>query len=350
MTSDVLDIKRMLSRRYLFGNGGPSGGSGAASWSMAAAQAAKTGSVHAVGIGRKVVAGRPDGATAVKLYVDRKQPVANLDPAMRLPGEIDGIPTDVIASPRAALCPLQPQPPQPCSVQRQKHLRPLIAGTSIGHAGDIAGTLAYFCRSTRAGDDPQRVYVLSNKHVLSPINSGRPGSAIYQPGSLDRGTGPDKIAELTRYVPLNLSGGMSHIDAAIAELLEDIAWRSELCSIGAINGTMNGKDTMPVRLHGRTTGYVEGHIADESLDALVQVTNGMKSCVTLFQNLLRIEPDAGYSAIAPKGNSGSLIVDRDSPAAVGLLFAGGGENGSDGTCGLAHPIDRVLTTLEIAFV
>ncbi|WP_407530485.1 hypothetical protein [Methylobacterium oryzisoli] len=344
MTSDLLEIKRMLSRRYLLG-GETGSATGAASWSAAAARASENSGVHAVGIGRKMAGGRLDGVTAVKLYVDRKQPAAKLDTGMRLPAEIDGIPTDVIESPRAVL-----SASQPCSVQRQAHLRPLIAGTSIGHAGNIAGTLAYFCRSTRPTDDPQRIYVLSNKHVLSPINSGRPGSAVFQPGSLDGGTGPDKIAELSRYVPLNLSGGMSHIDAAIAELLDDIEWRPELCSIGAISGTMIGTDTMPVRLHGRTTGYTEGQITDESLDAQVQIPSGTKTCVTLFENQLRIEPSTGYDAIAPQGNSGSLIVDRDSPAAIALLFAGGGESGRDGTYGLAHPIDQVLTTLEIALV
>jgi hypothetical protein len=68
------------------------------------------------------------------------------------------------------------------------------------------------------------------------------------------------------------------------------------------------------------------------------------SIQAVFNGQIRIEPVSPFQAIGLGGDSGSLVVDGGSQAAVGLYFAGppGGEYG------IANPIADVLRELEIA--
>ncbi len=66
----------------------------------AEAQLRKLGNVHAVGIGKKKVAGRYLDEICIAILVDRKLPLDQLSPADVVPPEIEGIPTDVLETPR----------------------------------------------------------------------------------------------------------------------------------------------------------------------------------------------------------------------------------------------------------
>jgi hypothetical protein len=107
---------------------------------------------------------------------------------------------------------------------------------------------------------------------------------------------------------------------------------------------------MKVRKHGRTTGYTEGRIVDPSLDAFVfDYATGISA---LFVDQFRIEATLGYSAppdeieydgwFTAPGDSGSVIVDRNSPRAVALHFAGAYG------ISIANPIARVCQGLQIS--
>src|SRR5262249_14600573 len=162
--------------------------------------------VHAVGVGRKLVEGKPTEDMAVRLYVVQKLAPSLLPPRDRLPNAVDGVPTDVIESSPAVLAAkkLRPRPtahlrrgPAPaamaaaatadCTVNRQKRQRPLVAGISVAHHDVTAGTIAYFCRSLKLGDDAGKIYILSNNHVLANVNLGQNGDHVYQPGPADGG-------------------------------------------------------------------------------------------------------------------------------------------------------------------
>jgi hypothetical protein len=230
-----------------------------------------------------------------------------------------------------------------CTETRMKRQRPLVAGISVAHHDVTAGTLAYFCRSRRPEDGPDRVFILSNNHVLANINKGWSGDSIYQPGPADGGAAADQIGQLTRFKAFDLDGGPNKIDAAIAELAPDIAWRPELCTIGAIAGVTRGVEDMEVRKHGRTTGYTEGLITDDTYDAVVGMDHNDPTVVGLFQNQLRIETTSTYPAFGLGGDSGSLVVQKSSATAVGLYFAGP----PNGRYGIANHIDDVLSGLDI---
>lgn len=314
--------------------------------------------VHAVGIGRKIVNGHATNELCVRVYVVQKIAASLLPPIYRIPEAVDGVPTDIIESAPAFVLgtrssrkrvipdarPSVSSVTVPCSTGRRQRQRPLTAGISVAHFNVTAGTLAYFCRSLRHGDDPSHIYVLSNNHVFADVNRAQPGDDIYQPGRADGGNAGDYFADLARFVTIRLGGTIPNkVDAAIARLRQDVAHQSELCSIGRITGIGEATEGLSVRKHGRTTGYTEGRITDDSYDALVGMDHGDPSVVALFQNQMRIERIEPFPAIGLGGDSGSLVVSREEPHAVGLYFAGP----PSGTYGVANHINDVLNELEI---
>src|SRR5688572_5018785 len=91
--------------------------------------------VHAVGIGRKFVDGRPTSQLAVRVYVVQKIADALIPPSYRVPAAIDGVPTDVIESPPAFILPARAKRPRArrrptatataCTDNRRKQQRPV---------------------------------------------------------------------------------------------------------------------------------------------------------------------------------------------------------------------------------
>jgi hypothetical protein len=352
---DLLQAKQILSASLLRAGvrGGVIGMAAAIAVDRLIANAGKN--VHAVGIGRKVV----DGATAkercVRVYVVQKIAESLLPPIYRIPKEIDGVPTDVIEAPPAFLTAKKKKKSKPaaaaasaavsaCSVNRRLEQRPVIAGISAGHFQVTSGTIGYFCRSTKHGDNPGDVFLLSNNHVFANLNQAQAGDDLYQPGSLDGGASAHGVADLTRFVTLHLGGVKpNRVDAAIGKLRPAVAHTAHLCSIGAITGVAAVAEESLVRKHGRTTGFTEGKITDASYDSLVGMDHENPDIVALFQDQLRIERVDPFVAFARGGDSGSLVVAKDAPVAVGLYFAGpeGGEYG------IANKIQNVLNELEV---
>jgi hypothetical protein len=339
--TDLLKAKQALSARLL--RAGLRGGvtSRGPALTVASAIAGAPYNVHAVGVGRKIVEGSATPTPAVRLYVVQKLAESLLPPKDRLPKTVDGFPTDVIESPPGIAAAAA------CSSARKSRQRPLLAGISAAHHEVTAGTIACFCRSTRHGDDPAAVFALSNNHIFARLNGGLAGDDLYQPSAQDGGTAADHFAELHRFVPLSLGGQTpNRVDAAIARVVDGTAVDNSLCSIGRITGTMAAADGMVVRKHGRTTGYTEGIVTDVSYNALILLDPSNPGTVALFENQLRISVSAPFFAFALKGDSGSLVVTKESTNAVGLYFAGP----PSGDYGVANPIAAVQAELAIALL
>jgi hypothetical protein len=316
--------------------------------------------VHAVGIGLKVVDGKLTDTKCIRVHLTQKIAMSLIKPQDQIPKEIEGVPTDVVESMPATLLPRRPASQkgarrktprihaaaaagEPTNLQTRQ--RPVFPGLSTGHFQITAGTIACFCRSTKAGDDSNVTYVLSNNHVFANVNKGQLGDAIYQQGPIDGGQAADTIAKLERFAPLNLGGQTpNRVDAAIGRLADAVSIERAVNKIGNIAGTASATDRMKVRKTGRTTGYTEGVVTDLEYDALVGMSHEDPSIQAVFNGQIRIEPVSPFQAIGLGGDSGSLVVDGGSQAAVGLYFAGppGGEYG------IANPIADVLRELEIA--
>jgi hypothetical protein len=296
--------------------------------------------VVGVGIGEKFVRGRPVGEQALKFFVRKKfaetQMLSGRD---LLPTSVHGIPTDVeeVGLIHAFLAPALPihipwtPPPDP-----RLRLRPARPGCSIGFKSDrfkMAGTFGALVR------DDQGTYILSNNHVLADSGNLPEGTPIYSPGTLDGGDPErDQIAELRRFVPLD-PNGMNKVDAAIAQVTDPSLVNNSVIQIGPPTGTTRAQLLTIVDKFGRTSEYTRGVIA--SIDTDVKVA--YETDDLLFENQMLIVGLDG-SPFSEAGDSGSLILEKTSNKAVGLLFAG------SQTHTVANHIDDVLWLLSVGLV
>jgi len=214
-------------------------------------------------------------------------------------------------------------------------LRPLRIGGSVGHHAITAGTIGAFIRLDGV------TAVLSNNHVLANENRGALGDAVYQPGPADGGTAGEQVATLSKFVRLRRRG--NGVDAAAATVVDGINTdHRRIRGIGRLAGLGALPDIGdPVRKTGRTTGTRRGIVTAIELDNLVV---GFDIGDLSFDGQIEIE-GTGRNGFSDGGDSGSLIVDGDR-LAVGLLFAGSSQGGSNGR-GLtyANPIEPVLQEL-----
>ena len=343
-TQDLREAKRAWSARLLMAGAAPRGVAtaltrrvGAHAVALTTASARRHQNVVGVGIAEKRVDGRPTGVMAVKFYVKTKYPKASVGSGAALPKHIDGLPTDVeeagtfrafrrTGRRAAASDATMPDP--------RARMRPALPGSSVGFriAGDqfvMGGTFGAVVRTSA------QVYILSNNHVLADENRLPVHSPIFQPGLLDNGViGTDQIAELTRFRKL-WANKYNQIDAAIAKPLNRNLVGRDVLHIGAPNGTVDAAIDMVVHKFGRTTSYTVGRIVSIDTDVNVEYETATFS----FANQIIVVGDQGE--FSDSGDSGSLILQRGTNAAVALLF-GGGPNHT-----IANHLSKVLRSLRV---
>jgi hypothetical protein len=287
-----------------------------------------------VGVGERVTAGKHTGETAIKFFVKHKYPRAMLSSAATIPTTLDGLPVDVEES--GAFVKIAKKKKTSASSSGmpnpQSRMRPAHPGCSVGFLSSqfrMAGTFGAVVK--RARD----TFILSNNHVLADENRLSIGSTIVQPGPLDGGTSPaDDIAKLTQFVPLD-AVNPNKVDAAIAKVdrLADVS--RDVLYIGAPTGSQPAAIDMIVHKFGRTTSYTVGRVASIATDVNVGYDIG----TLFFEDQIIIVGLSG--AFSAAGDSGSLILERGSNRAVGLLFAG------SATHTIANHIEDVLQSLGI---
>lgn len=283
-----------------------------------------------VGIGRKVTNGKETKRLAIRFYVERKVAKRAVPKKDLLPATIKGVPTDVVETGRffALATPIA-----------QQRLRPARGGCSCGFQATgfvMAGTLG--CLVTDGADR----FILSNNHVLADENALPLNSPIFQPGLLDNGNAStDRIAKLSKFVTIKKLPAKNSVDCAIARLDSP-----KLCSPTMLPKVGKLKTATPiaaavgmlVHKHGRTTGYTRGHVVDIAADVNVGYDFG----TARFIDQILVVGDAG--SFSDAGDSGSLIVDRATKKATGLLFAGSSSHT------IANHIGNVLAELGVTLV
>ncbi|HYV06669.1 MAG TPA: hypothetical protein VFB82_18895 [Blastocatellia bacterium] len=301
--------------------------------SMATTTAPET-NVVGVGIGEKISDGKNTGVMAVKFLVRVKYSPSEVDKKHQLPRTVNGLPTDVeqVGTFRKLGAPAPVLPPMPNPKLR---FRPAQPGCSVGfrdpgNAFIMAGTFGALVKSS------QGLFVLSNNHVLADENQLPLGSPIFQPGLLDGGKPlTDRIATLTKFIKLK-STGMNKVDAAIAKALKASLVSNEILFIGKPKGVTPALMDMVVHKFGRTTSYRVGRVTSVNTDVSVQYDTGLyKFSGQIIIKGLNNQP---FSA---GGDSGSLILERATNKAVGLLFAGSTSHT------IANHIKDVLTAFGV---
>src|SRR6267142_1391418 len=287
-----------------------------------------------IGTGEKIVQGKPTGVHALKFFVKVKYPLDHIAKRSRLPGQVQGLPVDVeevgmLVAQRKPhrLLVQQTDMPDP-----RVRIRPAQPGCSIGFEDPLIRMAGTFGAVVRSG---KTLYILSNNHVLANEDQLPVGSAIYQPGLLDGGDVPkDRIAELTRAIHLR-PNEPNKVDCAIAKATPQSIVSAEILHIGAPQGTAEAAIDMVVHKFGRTTAYRVGRVTSVDTDVKVEYEAG----TLVFRNQIII---AGLGLpFSAAGDSGSLILERGTQRAVGLLFAG-----SD-CITIANHIEYVLEALGV---
>lgn len=281
--------------------------------------------VVGVGIGERMQAGRYTGVVALKFLVRVKYGEDQITPSDRLPESVMNLPTDVeevgtfrpfqVADPRAMLRPCSPG----CSVGFQDP-----AGQTLN-----AGTFGALVKRGA------RRFILSNNHVLAGENQLPIGATTFQPGFLDAGSPPSNgpVASLSAFRTLEANNS---VDCAISEISDPALVTNSIIKIGVPNGTADAQTSMIVHKFGRTTGYRVGFVDATMMDVSVDYGIGTLT----FDDQIIIKGLSG-EAFSDHGDSGALVVERNTSRAIGLLFAGSTSHT------IANHIGDVLQALNV---
>jgi len=295
--------------------------------------------VVGVGVGTKFSGGKETTTKCVRFYVEHKIPKSALSTKDQLPSEVEGLPTDVIATGKFRKL-------STASDNKKRH-RPERPGTSIGFKipppNDnfvMAGTFGAVV--SKSGNR----FILSNNHVLAENGVVALGAAIFQPGLLDGGNeATDQVASLTTFIQIK-PAGFNKVDCAIAQLLAATPANPSLMPrVGALASAnpVTAAVGMLVEKTGRTTGYTRGKVFDIASDVNVDYEDkdGNTFTATFADQMLIVGAPGMFS---DRGDSGSLIVERSSKLATGLLFAGSRSHT------IANHIADVLAALGVTLV
>ncbi|MCX4554845.1 hypothetical protein OHA02_01330 [Streptomyces phaeochromogenes] len=336
----------------------------------AATQLMRIPGVTGVGLGGRERAGRPTGEIVLKVFVRRKQPLAELTPGETLPPQFEGIGVDVseltIAAPEATPAPddTDPMPPEdpltPGALATTnidwdtKRYRPLVGGGRLKAdvIGVGRGTLGCLLVHTT---DPSKVYALTNYHVLASFVAGQlPVVNVSRVGHPD--LTPSPVKNLSAGIGVFAGGGLDTVrDAALVQLDVGTRWRAEIVGIGPVTGlyTVKVEDARRLAYQVRKKGArtrLTGGIVESVNTTVTAKTDGV---LTTRNNVMVIMPNpndkirAGQTLIfADGGDSGSVVVNDN--AEVVALHYGSDEPAPGVTVrkGCALPIDQILKRFQ----
>jgi hypothetical protein len=280
-----------------------------------------------MGISEKISDNRGTGELALTFYVEEKIPLSELRADMAIPAIIpnalarnDGVLTDVVVIGK-----LKPE----INVTR-KVIQP---GNSIGHVDVSAGTFGAVVT------DGKTNFLLSNSHVLANSGLGKKGDVIVYPGILDGGTSPaDLIAKLHAFKKFTVGGAfVNRTDCAIVKPTDDrlLDVMAEIKGLGLPKGVIQAERGMKLVKVGRTTGKTEGEVKDVHFRFVLDY-DGVGDVGFVDQVFC--------TRYSKPGDSGALVLDKQSGKAMGLHFAGA-DGGS-----VFNPIEQVLSDLKVSLV
>lgn len=292
--------------------------------------------IHATGVGIRVREGKVLPLDFVlKVYVFQKLTgLGSLIPGI-LSKPFHGVDIDIeempVLTPMAKRAPRRAQRASASTTisQHQAKRRPVVGGLQIQPRGAaFVGTLGGFVRSVSGGSD--RIFALSNNHVLCDTNKLPLGTEIVQPNSA---AASNVFARLTMFARINLPTvsdpfpEINRMDAAIARVTDN-----SLVKTGAMFGIskftpklLAPQPSMKVTKSGRTTGVTKGTITATSMNG-IQVNyapKGARPIIGTFDGCVQVRSPNGR-LFSDQGDSGSWILDEATGQPVALLFAGGG--------------------------
>jgi hypothetical protein len=164
---------------------------------------------------------------------------------------------------------------------------------------------------------PKEIYYSGKVYDVTVPNGTlmveRRGKLCWSGNSYDGGKLPDdQLGVLERFVELRPPPETNLVDAALGRPLRDGDLSGEVLDIGVVVGWEDPAIGMTVAKSGRSTDYAEAMVQD--VNASVKIYYDSEYYV--------FEDEALTSYLGAPGDSGSIVVNRASKRAVGLLFAG----------------------------
>lgn len=199
-----------------------------------------------------------------------------------------------------------------CGYSRTSYSRPVCGGTSCGIGSVGAGTAGCVVYDPTTSDK----YILTNNHVGAASSSiqnkyATEGDIIYAPGLLDSSGIKYPIGRLHKYIPFDETA-MNLVDCALVKPNSPNDISEEIVGIGQLTGYIEPNEGMRTTKSGRTSSITEGDITD--YNASIEVDFGNR--VIRFANCIVTTPQG------LPGDSGSILIEKSSNKATGLLFAG----------------------------
>jgi endonuclease G len=301
--------------------------------------------ITSVGIGYKVVDGRPTDELALQFTVATKFEPQSMEKSRTRPIPetltVNGIrfPTDVVQRDFSAQPTAVEAPPK---TDRKRRLDVIVPGVSIGQERISAGTLGCLVREDATGE----TRMLSNWHVFQGA-SGALGDRIVQPGRFDDNrTDENGCGKLVRSF-LGLAG-----DCAIASIEARGAEETILELDVPVRRLGDPELGDRVVKSGRTTGVTYGLVTRLHTITRLSYGQGIQEQIGGFE--IGPDPDrpAADGEISMGGDSGSAWMALDDGGAptdmmLGLHFAGEAD-GAVGEHALACYASSVFSKLEIS--
>lgn len=287
-----------------------------------------------IGIGEKVRNGKFTGEPCVVINVVRKLHVDELERDARIPPQIDGVATDVVAFGEGS----------PLSNSQPKTMQP---GESLRNATGTPGTLACLV-SRELGNGSRDLCLLSNNHVIARSNAGTKrnisagvaGDLIFYDVILSDGTTHEfPIGYLADFATILFNRGENGVDCAIG-VTSPNAVSPVNVGLGEIQPSLLsvfiGAAVKKFGRHGYSTGVIR--YVEQTLDL-----NYGAPGIARFVGQALVQPTSGGSFAEP-GDSGSLVVEQTSNRPIGLLFAG------ISGYAVVTPLEAVLNRMRVSLV
>lgn len=285
-----------------------------AAYAKALALFAHHASVSGIDLGLRYTAGVATGALAVRIHVVEKLGPDRLSDVDRFPGDIDGVPVDVIqGSYRSAATVV----PLADAVNRKQRFDCLQPGISISPRGsDAVGTLGMIVRDCVTG----KPALLSNRHVFADSLQSSKGDQILQPASNDGGeVSGDVVAVLERMI-LDQNG-----DAAIALVNDQRPFHPRILGLNLVpNALIDPLVGDVVIKSGIATKVTRGRVDGVGRYFLTYQFDGFTQRLG-FDGFYIVPLDPANPTnleISAPGDSGAVWIKDGTAAVVGLHVAG----------------------------
>ncbi|KEI05440.1 hypothetical protein [Clostridium botulinum] len=277
--------------------------------------------VVGVGLGYKIARGINTLQKCIKVFVEKKVTIDELNEGQLIPLIYKGLLTDVVETGCIT------------SSSLTQRIRPVLCGYNISPVSkEFGGTMG--CVVT----DGKFYYILSNNHVIA-LNGKYPiETPIIQPSGKFHGKAPeDTIAELSKYIPMKPSKRSeifeNFVDCAIGKVTRRSQISTKLAFVGRIKGVVFPKIGKKVQIVGAFSERRYGQINALGVSTNIQF-DGKKY---LFKNQIFT------TKMAQPGDSGSILLD-DNINAVGMLMSG------SKSLDVFNSITTVLSSLNVRIV